>query len=141
MENLSTMRTEILSLYSRPGGSVAVQKSQLVSLTAKEILDTADSSFGQMHTLVACLEARAFFHLYKGKSENPADMLLQHTKLGAHMKASLGWQAMIEKTEQDVEHCQRLRLHHAVEPGQNYGSLWVDKIIMKPHETLATLNP
>ena len=50
------MRTEILSLYSQPGGSIAVQKSQLVNLTPKEILDMADSSFGQMHTLVACLE-------------------------------------------------------------------------------------
>ena len=34
-----------------------MQKSQLVNLTPKEILDRADSSFGQMHTLVACLEA------------------------------------------------------------------------------------
>ncbi len=57
LENLSTMRTEILSLYSQPGGSIAVQKSQLATLTPKEILDMADSSFGQMHTLVACLEA------------------------------------------------------------------------------------
>lgn len=52
------MRTEILSLYSQPGGSIAVQKSQLVNLTPKEILDMADSAFGQMHTLVACLEVR-----------------------------------------------------------------------------------
>lgn len=79
LENLSTMRTEILSLYSQPGGSIAVQKSQLATLTPKEILDMADSSFGQMHTLVACLEA------------------------------------MIEKTENDVEYCQRLCLHHAVD--------------------------
>lgn len=60
LENLSTMRTEILSLYSQPGGSIAVQKSQLATLTPKEILDMADSSFGQMHTLVACLEAWRF---------------------------------------------------------------------------------
>ncbi|CAE7738266.1 unnamed protein product [Symbiodinium pilosum] len=79
MEQLSTMRTEILKLYAQPGGSIAVQKSQLVSLTPKEILDLADSSFGQLHSLVACLEAT------------------------------------IEKTETDVEFCQRLRLHHAVE--------------------------
>lgn len=58
LENLSTMRTEILSLYSQPGGSIAVQKSQLVNLTPKEILDMADSTFGQMHALVACLEVR-----------------------------------------------------------------------------------
>lgn len=58
LENLSTMRTEILSLYSQPGGSIAVQKSQLVNLTPKDILDMADSTFGQMHTLVACLEVR-----------------------------------------------------------------------------------
>ena len=57
MEQLSTMRTEILKLYSQPGGSIAVQKSQLVNLTPKEILDLADSSFGQLHSLVACLEA------------------------------------------------------------------------------------
>lgn len=79
LENLSTMRTEILSLYSQPGGSIAVQKSQLVNLTPKEILDMADSTFGQMHALVACLEA------------------------------------MIEKTENDTEYCQRLCLHHAVD--------------------------
>ena len=57
MEQLSTMRTEILKLYAQPGGSIAVQKSQLVNLTPKEILDLADSSFGQLHSLVACLEA------------------------------------------------------------------------------------
>jgi len=79
MEQLSTMRTEILKLYAQPGGSIAVQKSQLVNLTPKEILDLADSSFGQLHSLVACLEAT------------------------------------IEKTENDIENCQRLRLHHAVE--------------------------
>ncbi|CAE7545168.1 unnamed protein product [Symbiodinium microadriaticum] len=79
MEQLSTMRTEILKLYAQPGGSIAVQKSQLVNLTPKEILDLADCSFGQLHSLVACLEAT------------------------------------IEKTENDVEFCQRLRLHHAVE--------------------------
>ena len=57
MEQLSTMRTEILKLYAQPGGSIAVQKSQLVNLTPKEILDLADCSFGQLHSLVACLEA------------------------------------------------------------------------------------
>ena len=57
MENLSTMRTEILSLYSQRGGSIAVRKSQLVSLSPKEILEMAETCFGQMHTLVACLEA------------------------------------------------------------------------------------
>ena len=58
MENLSTMRTEILSLYSQRGGSIAVRKSQLVSLSPKEILEMAETCFGQMHTLVACLEVR-----------------------------------------------------------------------------------
>ena len=66
LENLSTMRTEILSLYSQPGGSIAVQKSQLATLTPKEILDMADSSFGQMHTLVACLEAWRFLEVTYG---------------------------------------------------------------------------
>ena len=60
MEQLSTMRTEILKLYAQPGGSIAVQKSQLVNLTPKEILDLADSSFGQLHSLVACLEVPGF---------------------------------------------------------------------------------
>ncbi|CAJ1435408.1 unnamed protein product, partial [Effrenium voratum] len=78
LANLASMRSEILDLYAQPGGAIAVQKSQLVNLSPKEILDLTDSFFAQLHSLVACLEA------------------------------------MIEKTE-DVEYCQRLRLHKAVE--------------------------
>eukprot|EP00930_Biecheleria_cincta_P046166 TRINITY_DN31845_c0_g1_i1.p1 TRINITY_DN31845_c0_g1~~TRINITY_DN31845_c0_g1_i1.p1 ORF type:complete len:1552 (+),score=289.47 TRINITY_DN31845_c0_g1_i1:117-4772(+) len=57
LSNLSSMRTDILNLYTTPGGDSVMAMQKLMELSPKDLLEAAEGAFSQIPLLISCLDA------------------------------------------------------------------------------------
>lgn len=56
LSKLSTMRSEILKIYSDPDGEILAEKQRLMNFSAKELMETMEASISKEPTLMVVLE-------------------------------------------------------------------------------------
>lgn len=57
LSNLSSMRTDIMKLYTTPGGDSMMEMTKLLELSPKDLLEAMEGAFSQIPLLISCLDA------------------------------------------------------------------------------------